>query len=99
MLKSKWEGSEELVRLFQRIGRALLQNDMEDSHSGNIAVRWRNDTGKEFVVITSTGSQKGDLEPNHICFLSTEETDYGYYKASSETDIHARILSIEGVGG
>jgi len=41
--------------------------------------------------------QKGDLEPSHICFLSPAETDFGYYKASSETDIHARILALEGV--
>jgi ribulose-5-phosphate 4-epimerase/fuculose-1-phosphate aldolase len=30
--------------------------------------------------------------------LSTSETDFGYYKASSETDIHARILALDGVG-
>ncbi|MBU0638024.1 MAG: class II aldolase/adducin family protein [Planctomycetes bacterium] len=98
MTESKWKAAEELVRRFQRVGRALLQCDIEDSHSGNIAMRWRDsDTGREQIVITSTGSQKGDLEPDNICFLSPEETDYGYYKASSETDIHARILALPGV--
>ena len=53
---------------------------------------------RDEIVITATGSQKGDLDPSQICFLSATETDYGYYKASSETDIHQRILSLPGVG-
>jgi L-fuculose-phosphate aldolase len=63
-----------------------------------MAVRWKDERGKERIVITATGSQKGDLAPGEICFLSPAETDFGYYKASSETDIHARILALEGVG-
>jgi ribulose-5-phosphate 4-epimerase/fuculose-1-phosphate aldolase len=97
MSDTKWKASEPLIKQFQAVGRALLMSDMEDSHSGNIARRWVDDTGHERIVITSTGSQKGDLEPGNICFLSTKGTDYGYYKASSETDIHARILNIDGV--
>lgn len=97
-MESKWRAGRELVRRFQRVGRALLLHDIEDSHSGNIAMRWKDEqSGREQLVITATGSQKGDLEPRDICFLSTEETDYGYFKASSETDIHARILSLDGV--
>jgi ribulose-5-phosphate 4-epimerase/fuculose-1-phosphate aldolase len=91
---SKWEAPPELVRLFHSVGRVLLLNDMEDSHSGNIAMRWKDGQGREYLVITSTGSQKGDLDARQICFLSTTETDHGYYKASSETDIHARILTL-----
>lgn len=93
-----WKASDELLRLFQAVGRASLLYDIQDSHSGNMAVRWTDEKGQERIVITATGSQKGDLEPSQICFLSTEETDFGYYKASSETDIHARILALPGVG-
>jgi L-fuculose-phosphate aldolase len=93
----KWKASDELMRLFQAVGRASLLIDIQDSHSGNMAVRWTDESGAEKIVITATGSQKGDLEPSQICFLSTAETDYGYYKASSETDIHARILALPGV--
>lgn len=93
MTQKKWKASEELIRLFQAVGRASLLYDIQDSHSGNMAVQWNDDKGKTQMAITSTGSQKGDLEPNQICILSPEETDYGYYKASSETDIHARILA------
>ena len=92
-----WKASQEILRLFQSIGRASLVYDIQDSHSGNMAIRIKDETGQDQIIITATGSQKGDLEPDQICFLSATDTDYGYYKASSETDIHARVLSIEGV--
>lgn len=97
MAPRKWQTSEEVYRLFHAIGRASLLYDIQDSHSGNMAMRWRSPEGEEMVVITATGSQKGDLEPNHLCYLSAAETDFGYYKASSETDIHVKILSLPGV--
>jgi L-fuculose-phosphate aldolase len=97
MSAQKWKTNEELLRLFQAVGRASLLYDIQDSHSGNMAVRWAGEGGGEQIVITATGSQKGDLEPSQICFLSATETDSGYYKASSETDIHARILALPGV--
>jgi L-fuculose-phosphate aldolase len=97
MKKKTWTASEEVFRLFQTVGRASLLYDIQDSHSGNMAIRHRDEAGNEWLVITSTGSQKGDLEPSQICFLSPAETDFGYYKASSETDIHARILALDGV--
>jgi len=93
----KWQASGELLREFQALGRASLLCDIQDSHSGNMALRRTNERGEDEIVITATGSQKGDLEPDQICFLSATETDYGYYKASSETDIHARILALPGV--
>ncbi len=97
MIKEQWKASEELVRLFQTVGRASLLYDIQDSHCGNMVMRWRDEKGEERMAITATGSQKGDLEPGHICFPSLEETDFGYYKASSETDIHAKILALKGV--
>lgn len=94
----RWQAGEDLFREFQALGRASLLVDIQDSHSGNMAVRRTGPNGEDEIVITATGSQKGDLEPSQICFLSATETDYGYYKASSETDIHARILALPGVG-
>ncbi len=91
---SKWSAPRELVELFKSVGRVLLRNDMEDSHSGNIAMLWKDTRRREYLVITATGSQKGDLDAGKICLLSTADTDHGYYKASSETDIHARILAL-----
>ena len=97
MSGQKWQAEDALFREFRAIGRASLLYDVQDSHSGNLAVLRTNERGGEEIVITATGSQKGDLEPSQICFLSATETDYGYYKASSETDIHARILRLPGV--
>jgi ribulose-5-phosphate 4-epimerase/fuculose-1-phosphate aldolase len=97
MSAQKWQATGDLLREFQTLGRASLLCDIQDSHSGNMAVRRTNERGEDEIVITATGSQKGELEPNQICFLSATETDYGYYKASSETDIHARILRLPGV--
>ena len=97
MPSHKWMNGRELISLFQNVGRAALLSDMEDTHSGNLAVFWVDEEGREKMVITSTGSQKGDLKTDDICFISRDETDFGYYKASSESDIHARILSIPGV--
>ena len=97
MRKKTWKASADVLRLFQSVGRASLLYDIQDSHSGNMAIRHRDEAGNDWIVITATGSQKGDLDPSHICFLSPEGTDFGYYKASSEADIHARILALEGV--
>jgi ribulose-5-phosphate 4-epimerase/fuculose-1-phosphate aldolase len=97
MSAQKWQAAGELLGEFRALGRASLLYDVQDSHSGNMAVRRTNERGEDEIVITATGSQKGDLEPSQICFLSATETDYGYYKASSETDIHARILKLPGV--
>lgn len=97
MTRKTWKASDEILRLFQTVGRASLLYDIQDSHSGNMAIRHTDETGNEWIAITATGSQKGDLDASQICFLSPQETDFGYYKASSETDIHARILALEGV--
>lgn len=93
----EWKAGDDLLHRLQAVGRASLLYDIQDSHSGNMAVRWTDERGEERLVITATGSQKGDLEPSQICFLSASGTDFGYYKASSETDIHARILALPGV--
>jgi ribulose-5-phosphate 4-epimerase/fuculose-1-phosphate aldolase len=97
MSEKNWKATKDLIHLFQSVGRASLLYDIQDSHCGNMVMRWVDEKGKERMAITATGSQKGDLEPEHICFPSLTEKDFGYYKASSESDIHAKILAIEGV--
>jgi ribulose-5-phosphate 4-epimerase/fuculose-1-phosphate aldolase len=89
----------EIVARFQAVGAALLALDIEDSHSGNIAIKWTDESGAAHMAITATGSQKGDLRATDVCFPGLERTTYGHYKASSETDIHAAALSTPGIGG
>jgi ribulose-5-phosphate 4-epimerase/fuculose-1-phosphate aldolase len=93
------EKTREIVALFQSVGAAALALDIEDSHSGNIATKWTDADGTAHMAITATGSQKGDLRESDICFPGIDRTTYGHYKASTETDIHAAVLSRPGVGG
>ena len=90
---------EDIAKLFRAIGAASLKYDIENSHSGNIAMKWLDEEGTPLIAITATGCQLGDLEIEQICFPGLDKTTYGYYKASSETDIHAAILSIPGTYG
>ena len=45
MSAGKWKASEELLKMFQAVGRASLAYDIQDSHSGNMAVRWTDEDG------------------------------------------------------
>jgi len=92
------KANDEIFRLFQSVGRASLVVDMQDSHSGNMSVKFKDEQGREHIAITSTGSQKGDLDPSQVCTMPVTETDFGYYKASSEAATHAGILNLPGVG-
>jgi ribulose-5-phosphate 4-epimerase/fuculose-1-phosphate aldolase len=87
----------EVVKLFQAIGRASLMCDIQNSHSGNMALKIRGAGGREVMAVTATGSQKGDLEPDEICFLPLPVTDLRSSRASTESNIHARVLSLAGV--
>lgn len=93
------EKTREIVARFQAVGAAALAIDIEDSHSGNLAIKWTDEDGAAHLAITATGSQKGDLKPTDICFPGIDRTTYGHYKSSTETDIHAAILSHPGAGG
>jgi len=79
------------------VGRVLLAVDLENSHSGNISMRWVDDEGVDRIAITATGSMKGDLTPDKVCYPTLSETNFGYFKASTETDIHAKVLELPGV--
>jgi methylthioribulose-1-phosphate dehydratase len=89
---------EEVFQRIRAVGRAALTAGLENSHSGNISMKLRDPSGEELLAITATGAQKGELTPDKICYPTIHRTNFGYYKASSETDIHARILSLPGVG-
>ena len=85
------------VKLFQAIGRASLQADVQDSHSGNMAMKLEGKDGRAFMAVTATGSQKGDLQASDVCCLRLTETDFQAHRASRESLVHARVLSLDGV--
>ena len=88
---------DEIFKKIRAVGRAALTLDIENSHSGNISVKFRDERGDDLLAITATGSQKGELTKSKICFPALDKTNYGHFKASSETDIHAEVLKIPGL--
>ena len=58
MSEKHWKASQDLIHLFQTVGRASLLYDIQDSHCGNMVMRWKDEKGKEKMAITATGSQK-----------------------------------------
>ena len=74
MTESKWKASAELLRRFRNVGRALLLYDIEDSHSGNIAMRWQDpESGREKLVITGEWARR----PIHILDLANRSATRG----------------------
>lgn len=69
----------------------MLALGLQNTHSGNISVRW----GKDFFI-TKTGSMKGHLEDRDIILVGLEEPRSGLFQASSETGTHQKILSFSG---
>ncbi len=92
--------SETRRKIFEHIraiGRAALSAGLQNSHSGNISVRFIDESGHDIAAITATGSQKGELGPDKVCYPELDRVGFGHYKASSETDIHTRVLRLPGV--
>jgi ribulose-5-phosphate 4-epimerase/fuculose-1-phosphate aldolase len=88
---------DEIFRKIRAVGSAALTLDIENSHSGNISIKCKDERGTDLLAITATGSQKGELTKEKICYPALDKINYGYFKSSSETDIHANILHIPGV--
>ncbi len=86
---------EKVIRLFQVIGQASLEAELQNSHSGNMACLWAGENGEEYLVITRSGSQKGDLRPEDIIFLSGRSQNWK--TASSELIVHRAILRLPGI--
>ena len=74
-----------------KIGRAMLDLGLQNTHSGNISVREGNN-----LFITKTGSMKGHLEERDIVLPGLFEPEYGLFQASSETGTHREILKYAG---
>jgi len=88
---------EEIFRKISAVGRAALALDLENSHSGNISIKCSDERGNDILAITATGSMKGELTREKICYPALDKINFGHFKASTETDIHRRILGIPGL--
>lgn len=86
---------EDIIRVFQAIGRASLESQLQNSHSGNMARAFLNEAGQPSLAITKSGAQKGDLSPEDIIFIDPKKPYRG--QASSELVVHRAILQLPGV--
>jgi len=75
-------------------GKAIMFTCGNNTHSGNISLRHPDD--RESFFITASGSQQGSLVPSDIVPLKFAEVSWGDGRASTESTIHRRILSIPG---
>lgn len=80
---------------FCKAGEALLRVNGNNTHSGNLSVRDPNDSDRFFI--TASGSQVGALVPRDIVPLSFSDVRWGDGRASTESNIHRKILNIPGV--
>ena len=66
-----------------------------NTHSGNLSLRDPDDPDR--FHITASGSQIGALIPRDIVPLSFSDVSWGDGRASTESNIHRKILSLPGV--
>jgi L-fuculose-phosphate aldolase len=81
---------------FQAVGTALMRVDANNTHSGNMSARDENDP--DLFHVTASGAQCGALTPRDIVPLRFSGVSWGDARASSESNIHRRVLELPGVG-
>lgn len=80
---------------FRKIGEAILRVNGNNTHSGNLSVRDPHDPDRFFI--TASGSQIGALIKRDIVPLRFTGVSWGDGRASTESNIHRKILNIPGV--
>ena len=83
---------EEIYQRFRRVGSAIARVNANNTHSGNISMVDPNDP--EIFYITASGSQCGALEIRDIVPSRFARVSWGDARASTESTIHRRILSL-----
>lgn len=85
----------EIHQKVHTVGNAVLRVNGNNTHSGNISVRDPNNS--DVFYITASGSQCGSLTIRDIVPLHFSGVSWGDARASSESTIHRKILSLPGV--
>jgi ribulose-5-phosphate 4-epimerase/fuculose-1-phosphate aldolase len=79
---------------FRRIGDAIRRVNGNNTHSGNLSAVDPYDPGLFYT--TASGSQIGALIPRDIVPIRFKEVSWGDGRASTESNIHRRVLSLDG---
>jgi len=85
----------EIYEYFRNVGNAIRRVNGNNTHSGNLSAVDPVDPGRFYT--TASGSQIGALIPRDIVPIRFDEVSWGDGRASTESNIHRRILSIPGV--
>jgi len=75
-----------IFRIFDKIGKHLVHQGLNTSHSGNISIR---SGGK--IIIKRRAAMLGNLEPEDLVECALEEEDSGSLIASTELGVHRAI--------
>ena len=78
----------EIIDEFKKIGRAVFDVGLNNSHSGNMSVR----VGDR-ILITRRGSMLGFLQDHDIIETGLEQDDSGISLASTEVAVHRAIFN------
>lgn len=79
---------------FRRVGDAIRRVNGNNTHSGNLSSVDPYDPGLFYT--TASGSQIGALIPRDIVPIRFREVSWGDGRASTESNIHRKVLSLEG---
>jgi len=85
----------EVYERFRKIGEAILRVNGNNTHSGNLSVRDPEDDDRFYI--TASGSQIGALISRDIVPVRFSGVSWGDGRASTESNIHRKILTIPGV--
>lgn len=75
-----------MLNIFQQIGRDLFQSGLNNSHSGNISVRFG-----DRIIITRRGSMLGHLQEGDLIETGLDRNDSNITLASTEIRVHRAI--------
>jgi ribulose-5-phosphate 4-epimerase/fuculose-1-phosphate aldolase len=89
------EPIDSVYKTFKKVGHAILRINGNNTNSGNLSLKDPEDSSRFFV--TASGSQIGALIPRDIVPVRFREVSWGDGRASTESNIHRKVLSIPGV--
>ncbi len=84
-----------IYETFRKVGDAIRRVNGNNTHSGNLSVIDPDDPDRFYA--TASGSQIGALIPRDVVPVRFSEVSWGDGRASTESNIHRRVLSIPGV--
>ena len=84
-----------IFKKFRVVGDAILRVNGNNTHSGNLSVI--DPVDPNCFYTTASGSQIGALIPRDIVPVLLTDVSWGDGRASTESNIHRKILSIPGV--